>query len=347
MSKSEVFHPLVELTLARAREFLREPEALFWVFLFPVLMTCALGLAFGREGGAEIAVGVLAEQGSEAPLAALERDPAVSPQLLSAADAAVALRKGAIHVLVVPGTPPTYRFDAARPESQVARLAVDDVLQRASGREPLWTAREERISAPGSRYVDWVVPGLLGMNIMGTGMWSIGFAVVLARTRKLLKRLVASPMRRGHYLLSHMLARLLFLVLEVGTVVGFAMLVFGVPMNGSWPVLAFVCLLGAAAFSGLGLLLVSRVRTIEAASGLMNFAMVPMWVLSGVFFSSEHFPGVMQPLIQALPLTALAEALRLVMIDGEGPLGLGPQLANLGLWTVTSYTLALRIFRWR
>jgi ABC-2 type transport system permease protein len=347
MSNSRIHHPLVELTLARVREFLREPEALFWVFLFPVLMTCALGLAFGRTGSASIDVGVLAAPGAEARLAALTAAPGLDARPLSRDEAEMALRKGSIHLLVVPGTPPVYRFDPTRPESQLARLAVDDALQGAAGRRSLWKAREERVAAPGSRYVDWVVPGLLGMNIMGTGMWSIGFAVVLARTRKLLKRLVASPMRRGHYLLSHMLARLVFLTLEVVTLVGFAALVFGVPINGSWLVLAVVCVLGAATFSGLGLLLVSRVKTIEAASGLMNFAMVPMWVFSGVFFSSEHFPSVMQPFVHALPLTALTSALRGVMLDGQGLLGLTPYLANLAAWTLLSYVLALRLFRWR
>ncbi|MPZ20427.1 MAG: ABC transporter permease subunit [Luteitalea sp.] len=347
MGNAKVHHPLVELTLARVREFLREPEALFWVFLFPVLMTCALGLAFGREGTTTVDVGVLAAPGADERLAALAAAPDLDARLLSRPDAEIALRKGSIQVLVVPGTPPVYRFDPTRPESQLARLAVDEALQRAAGRRSLWKAREERVVAPGARYVDWVVPGLLGMNIMGTGMWSIGFAVVLARTRKLLKRLVASPMRRAHYLLSHMLARLLFLTLEVVTLVGFAVIVFDVPINGSWLVLAAVCVLGAATFSGLGLLLVSRVKTIEAASGLMNFAMVPMWVFSGVFFSSEHFPSVMQPFVHALPLTALTSALRGVMLDGQGLLGLTPHLANLAGWTVVCYLLALRLFRWR
>jgi ABC-2 type transport system permease protein len=344
---SDVHHPLVELTLARFREFLREPEALFWVFIFPVLMTCALGLAFRARPPADVLVGVLQQPGAEATLGALANRPGLRARAIPPGDVEAALRSGDIEVLVVPGSPPTYRYDPSRPESRLARLSVDQALQQASGRTDVWRAREDRVVERGARYIDWVVPGLLGMNIMGTGMWSVGFAVIVARTRKLLKRLVASPMRRGHYLLSHVLARLLFLLLEVALVVGFAVLVFGVPMNGSPVLLGGLCLLGAATFTGLGLLLVSRVKTIEAASGLMNFAMVPMWVLSGVFFSSEHFPAVMQPVINALPLTALNQALRAVMIDGRGAGAILPQVGILAMWTVACFVLALRLFRWR
>jgi ABC-2 type transport system permease protein len=203
------------------------------------------------------------------------------------------------------------------------------------------------VSVPGSRYIDWVVPGLLGLNIMGTGMWSVAFSVVQARARKLLKRLMATPMRRSHYLLSHMLARLLFLVLEVAALLGFARLVFGVPINGSWLTLAGFCLLGAITFSGLGLLVATRAKTVEGVSGLMNLVMVPMWIFSGVFFASANFPDAMQPFISLLPLTALNQALRGVMIDGSG---IGRLLAPgtiLVAWTLVSFAAALRMFRWR
>jgi ABC-2 type transport system permease protein len=341
-------HPLVELTLARFREFLREPEALFWVFAFPVLLACALGVAFGSQRAPEVLVGVIdGGSGSAAIVAALDADPQIRTQVLARTEASRALRQGAIHVLVVPGDPIGYEFDPGRPESRVARYVVDLAVQAAAGQRRPATTVDREVQVPGSRYIDWVVPGLLGMNIMGTGMWSVGFSVVQARTRKLLKRLMATPMRRSEYLFSHMAARLIFLVLEVGALLGFAMLVFGVPLQGSWLLLAAFCLLGALCFSGLGLLVASRARTIEGVSGLMNLVMVPMWVLSGVFFASENFPDAMQPVIDVLPLTALNQALRGVMLEGAGPLGLWPQAAVLGLWTVGSVGVALRLFRWR
>jgi ABC-2 type transport system permease protein len=342
-------HPLIELTLSRFREFLREPEAVFWVFAFPVLLSCALGLAFRDQGTPDVLVGVLRDQaGPSAPIVStLESVKGVRVRTVTRRDADVALRNGAIHLLVVPGTPLTYELDPSRPESRVGRFVVDEALQASAGRTTAVPVADRLVTMPGSRYIDWVVPGLLGMNIMGTGMWSVAFSVVNARVRKLLKRLVATPMRRRDYLLSHMAARLIFLVLEVGLLLGFSVLVFGVPVHGSWLLLAWLCLLGAVAFSGLGLLVASRAQTVEGVSGLMNLVMVPMWVFSGVFFASENFPGAMQPFIAALPLTALNQALRGVMIDGSGPTALWTPMAILTGWTLVSFTAALRLFRWR
>jgi ABC-type multidrug transport system permease subunit len=347
MREPAVRHPLVELTVARFREFAREPEAIFWVFAFPVLLTLALGIAFRTQNPAPIPVGVVGDQGADRVQQQLGASADLSVRTIERSRMDVELRNGAVHIVVIPGSPPTYRFDPARPESRLARLAVDQALQHAAGRQAMWTAREEPVVARGSRYIDWVLPGLLGMNIMGTGLWSIGFAVVSARTRKLLKRLMATPMRRSHYLLAHMLSRLAFLALEATVIVGFGMLAFGVPLYGSAWTLGFCCLVGALAFGALGLLLASRPNTIEGVSGLMNVAMVPMWMLSGVFFSSENFPDAMQPFIKALPLTALNEALRGVMIDGASLATLWPQLTILCAWGLGCFVTAVKVFRWR
>jgi len=290
---------------------------------------------------------VLEAAGSAEVTAALTKAPGIQARLVARDRADLALRDGEVQVIVLPGTPPTYRFDPARPESKLARLAVDAALQRAAGRADRFTAGEETIEAVGARYIDWLIPGLLGMNIMGTGMWSIGFSVVWARTRRVLKRLAATPMSRRDYLLAQMLARLVFLGLEVGALLGFAALAFSVPIRGSLWTLSGVVLLGALAFGGLGLLVASRARTIEAASGWMNFSMLPMWVVSGVFFSSAHFPAPMQPFIHALPLTALNDALRAVMLDGATPREVGAEAAILGAWAVVCFSISLRIFRWK
>jgi hypothetical protein len=232
-SPEERLHPLRELTLVRMREFLREPEAVFWVFAFPVIMTCALGVAFRSRADDPVIVGVERGVQSAALSSALERAGGFVIREVDAGGVDRALRDGRVQVVVVPGTPPTYRFDPARAESQVARLSVDAVLQQAAGRADAFTARQDAVRAVGSRYIDWLVPGLLGMNIMGTGMWSTSFAIVTARTRKLLKRLVATPMPRSHYLLSLLLSRLVFLTAEVVVLVAFAWIVFGVAVHGS------------------------------------------------------------------------------------------------------------------
>jgi ABC-2 type transport system permease protein len=218
---------------------------------------------------------------------------------------------------------------------------------RAAGRADVFAARDVPIDAVGSRYIDWLLPGLLGMNIMSTGLWGLGFSIVQARTRKLLKRLVASPMRRRDYLLAQLLGRLVFLGVEAGALVLFGRLAFGVPVRGGVGLLAATCLVGALAFGGIGLLVASRARTIEAVSGLLNLVMLPMWVLSGVFFSAANFPAPMQPIIQALPLTALNDALRAVMLEAAGVDAIAHEIAILSAWGVVAFAIALRIFRWR
>jgi len=341
------YPPLVELTLARIREFLREPEAVFWVFVFPILMACALGVAFRSRGDQPIVVGVLDRPGRASIEETLRRTPGIEPRIVNPAAVQAALQRADVQVVIEPGRPPVYRFDPTRAESRLARRAVDDALQRAAGRVDTFAARDEHVETIGSRYIDWLVPGLLGMNIMSTGLWGIGFSIVSARTRKLLKRLVASPMRRRDYLLAQLFGRLTFLLLEVAALVGFSSLVFGVPVRGSVALLVATCVMGALAFGGVGLLVASRARTVEAVSGLLNLVMLPMWLLSGVFFASSNFPDVMQPFIQILPLTALNDSLRGVMLEGAGPDALLRDFALLAAWGTLSFAVALRIFRWR
>jgi len=339
--------PLVELTLARLREFVREPEAIFWSFVFPIVMTVALAIAFPSSAARTVLVGVADGEGAAAVRAALGQAEGITVRDVSRPEEQRLLREGIVHLIVVPTMPPTYRFDPAREESVLARVVVDDALKRAAGRREPWQAREEPQAVAGSRYIDWFIPGLIGMGIMSNGMWTIAFGIVQARMRKLLKRMVASPMRRWEFLLAQLLARLLFLGPEVLVPLVFAVLVFGMPVQGSAVVIAAVALVGALTFGALGLLLGSRVRTFEAISGLMNLVMLPMWILSGVFFSSANFPDAMQPLIQALPLTALIDALRAVILDGASLAAVGDELGLLAAWGVVPFFVALRIFNWR
>src|SRR5881227_3751439 len=340
-------HPLVQLTLARMREFYREPEAIFWVFGFPIVLAFALGIAFRNRGPGELRIAVLRHTGDSALAAALGHAPGLAVTVLDSAAARLELRTGRVALLVVPGEHVVYRYDSTRTEGRLARLQVDDAVQRARGRADPVRVEDERVTEPGSRYIDFLIPGLLGMNLMGSGLWGVGFSVVQARTKKLLKRLMATPMRRGHYLLSFILSRLLFLFLEIAALVGFGWVMFGVGVRGSYGALALITVLGALSFAGLGMLVASRARTIEAVSGLMNLVMLPMWILSGTFFSYARFPDAMQPLVKALPLTALNDALRAVMIDGSRLGELGAPLGIVTAWGLVSFVVALQIFRWR
>lgn len=347
--------PLIELTRARLLEFVREREAIFWVFVFPVILALALGIAFRSHGPQPVRAAVVNDRpAADEVVAGLRGAAGLVVESVSAADAEVALRTGRVDVVVVPdGVSPdgrlavTFRADPTRPEARVARLAVADALRAPRlGSDPL-TERFEPEIQPGGRYIDFLIPGLIGLNLMGSGLWGIGFALVTARTRKLLKRLAATPMRRSDFLLSFALSRFIFLVPEVAALTLFGWLVFDVHIQGSVVSLGVVALLGGAAFSSLGLLVAARPTTIEGASGWMNLVMLPMWVLSGSFFSYQRFPEVVQPAIRLLPLTALNDALRAVMNEGAPLAGQWHELVVLLAWTAICFALALRIFRWQ
>jgi ABC-type multidrug transport system permease subunit len=349
MKRGGASHPLVELTMARLREIFREPEALFWAFVFPILMSVAMAMAFPSAGSAPVPVGVRQGAGDEALQATLAAAKTIAPRIVPAADESRALRDGEVDIVVVPGAPPSYRFDPARTESRAAKLLLDDALKRAAGRADPWTAAEEHVSVPGSRYVDWLLPGLIGMGIIATSVWGIAFSIVQARMRKLLKRMVASPMRRSHYLLAQVLARLLFLLPEVAIPLLFGRYAIGMPLRGTIVAVAVVSLVGALGTSGIGLLAASRTRTFEAISGLINLILLPMWIGSGVFFSASRFPEVVQPFVQALPLTAMVDALRAVILEGA-PLASPQVMTEMGIlavWGVIPFVVALKIFRWR
>jgi len=345
-SRGGAWPPLVELTRARIYEFVREPEAIFWAFVFPIAMVIALGIAFPSTGESPVAVGVERTADGERIRETLGHVRGIVVRDIAPDRVTQALRDGQVHVVVAPGNPPTYRFDPTRAESRLARLVVDEALKRAAGRRDPWEAREDRVEIAGSRYVDWLIPGLLGMDIMSSGLWGIGFSIVQARVRKLLKRMVASPMRKRDYLLAQLFARLVFLAGEVTVLVAFGILAFGMPVRGSFAAITVLSLVGALSFGGLGLLLASRVRTFEAISGLINLLMLPMSVLSGVFFSSANFPAIMQPAIHALPLTALNDSLRAVMLEGTPLSGVAGELAIMAVWGIVPFALAIRMFKW-
>ena len=340
---------LYHLTLARVRESIREPGVLFWVFGFPILLSLGLGLAFRGRGPEPIAVGVM--EGPRADdVARVLGKAGFQVQRVDEAAARIRLRAGKVALLVVPGATPDaplgYRYDPAVTDGRLARVAVDDALQREAGRKDARAVRDEPVTERGSRYIDFLIPGLIGMNLMSGSMWGIGWVIVNMRLRKLLKRLMATPMRRRDLLLAQVIARMGSLPLEVGVILVFARLAFDVRVTGSWAALVVVVTAGALAFAGLAILVASRAQNSETINGLMNAVTMPMFVLSGVFFSATHFPEVIQPALALLPLTALNDGLRAVMIDGASLAQVARPLAILAAWGVGTFVAALRIFRW-
>jgi ABC-type multidrug transport system permease subunit len=336
---------------ARMKELFREPEVVFWIFLFPILLAFGLGIAFRNKPVEKVNVVFADQAGSDRLQQLLKSGPdgqKFNIQVQPPEQAANSFRLGKVDLEILPdgNGGAQYVYDPARPESLLARNVVDDALQTAAGRKPALASSSRVNSEPGSRYIDFLIPGLLGMNLMGSGMWGIGFALVDMRQRKLLKRFVATPMRRSDFLLALASSRLVLMILELFIVLGFGVLVFHMRVMGGWPAILFVSCLGAMTFAGLGLLTASRAQKIETASGIMNLIMMPMWVFSGIFFSYERFPAKVIPLIRLLPLTALNDSLRAVILEGKTLTSQTEPIVVLVLWGGLSFLFAVRMFRW-
>jgi ABC-2 type transport system permease protein len=340
----------VALCVARLREYYREPEVVFWGFVFPLLLSGALAVAFRERPPSASRVVVLQRPGAERIVAALGKAPLLRAELAGDAEAMADLRMGRADIVVVPPAAlqatVDFRLDPSRPEADVARARVDDALQRAAGRKDVMRSREVAVSEPGGRYVDFLVPGLIGMNLMSAGMWGVGYVLVDMRIKKLLRRLLATPMRASDFMAAQMTTRVAFTIVEVGFLLAFGRLALGVPVRGSLAAVMAIGLLGALCFAGLGLVVASRARKIETVSGLMNVVMMPMFVGSGVFFSVDRFPQAVQPALRLLPLTALADALRAVTLEGATLVSQTARILILAVWGGLSFVLGLKLFRW-
>jgi len=331
----------------RFRIFVREPAALFWTYGFPLLLALVLGTAFRNRPPEPVEVAVEAATGTEPWREALAKTPSVHVHWLTTKEAHEALRAGKVSLVVEADRPRTYQFDPTRPESRLARAVVDDALQRADGRLDPTPVKDRLVTEPGSRYIDFLIPGLLGFNLMQGGLWGVGFVIVDMRVRKLIKRMIATPMSCSDFLLSFVLVRAMFLIIELPVLLAFAHWVFGVPIRGSLLLILALGILGSLVFAGIGLLLASRAQTTQTAAGLVNLVSLPMLVSSGVFFSAARFPDVFQPVIKALPLTALIESIRTVMLDGAGLVAVAGHVFLMLLWGVLCFGVALRLFRWQ
>jgi len=341
-------NPLWELTLTRLRLFFREPSAVFWTFGFPLALSLALGIAFRNRPPEPVRIGLQGTGASERLVRGLEAaDGLRVSHFGEEAGVRKALRTGSVDAAVLAREPIEILYDPTRPESRLARALAAETIQRAAGRADAVAVAERAVTEPGSRYIDFLIPGLIGMNIMSSGMWGIGYVVVEMRTRKLLKRLVATPMSRAQFLWSFVLMRSAFLFIELPALLVFGWLAFKVGVAGSLALLVAMALLGALCFSGIGLLVASRAQNTQTVSGIINAVMLPMFIGSGVFFSTARFPDWLQKPLRLLPLTALNDSMRAVMIDGAGPRAVAGPAALLAVLAAVSFGLALRIFRWR
>ena len=342
-----------QLSLMRLRLFYREPGAVFWTFGFPLVISLVLGIAFRNRPPEPVVVAV--EAPAEVPAERVERAQAilaaakdVDAKRMSRTEAEAALRTGKVSLVVVPTADGyAYQFDPTRPESRLAHSVTDDLLQRGEGRKDIFAGERRAVTEPGSRYIDFLVPGLIGLGLMSTGLWGIGFSLSEMRTKKLLKRLLATPMRRSDFLLSFLVVRSFTLLFELPPLLLFARFVFDVRIEGSIAALVAIAMVGGLTFAVMGLLIASRAENPQVISGLINVVSFPMYLCSGVFFSSARFPDALQPFLRSLPLTALNDALRAVMIDGASLVTVARPVGVCAAWGLGCFLLALRLFKWR
>ena len=346
---------LSELVLARVRVFFREPATLFWVFAFPLILAVVLGLAQRDRPPEPARVGLQsAGEGSlpEALSAALEADPRIrvtrdAPEVLEAAlgratlDAVVSLQPEG-------GDAPVVRHDPTRPEGRLAKLLVENRLLSARlGPAAGPTVTEAPVTRKGARYIDFLMPALIAMGLMSSSLWGVGYGMVQERSKGLMRRFATTPIGPAPFLASYILSRFVFLSLEVVFLLVAGDLLFDVAVAGSFVAYAVVCVAGVACFTGLAVLCASRTASVEVVSGFINALTMPMWLVSGTFFAWERFPEVLHPVIVALPLTALNDALRAITNHGAGLVEVLPQVGLLGAWAAVAFAVGLRLFRWR
>lgn len=349
--------PIFMLIRTRLLEFSRRPAAVFWTYVFPLVMMFILGSAFRSQGESQSQVAIVAgEQGSKLQ-ATLKASPELAVTMVSPDEGLRMLRSGRLALLIRASnrTDESSRqeaerwefvYDPQRPGGRLAELLVREQIRVESGFVDEQHVDKVPYSEPGGRYIDFLVPGLIGMVLLGGGLWGVGYAIVDMRIRKLLKRFLATPMRKSDFLLGIVFSRLLFVVPQILIILWASHLAFSVAIHGPWIDFLVVVLLGGLQFAGVGLLIASRAKTMETMSGLINLVMLPMWTLSGIFFSYENFPEMMHVPIRLLPLTPLLDVLRGIMLDGQSLWAFPLEMTLILFWTIGTFVIALWFFRW-
>ncbi len=343
---------LKEQVKCRWREFRREPSAFFWVIFMPILWMLALGFAFSKPRPESYGIGwVTAPSAGEFSARVEEKlgtDPQIKLRRGSAEDLGVKMKRGEISLIVRAQDAGSfvYQLDSSNPEALRARGYVDDIVQAVGGRQDPVRAETEAVLAEGGRYVDFLIPGLLGLSIMSSSLFGVGMTLVSNRKENLLKRYIATPMPTHDFILSHICGRLMILVAEFTAVMAAGFLIFRFQVYGSWLSYGLFAVLGAGAFTGIALLCASRTRSIAMISGLTNLISLPMMMLSGVFFSKNNFPEWLIKVTNFLPLTALNDGLRKIALEGLPLSALGFEAAVLGFYLVVGSLAAQRLFKW-
>ncbi|MEI7724051.1 MAG: ABC transporter permease, partial [Bacteroidota bacterium] len=326
---------LVQLILANIKELIREPGVLFWGIIFPILMSLGLGVAFTKKKDVVTNIAVIGQnhliyqpsdsaslllsffltnkavsgqdhQGHITRKLTIQDDKLGSTtfifQALTWKEAMILLKRGNLNIVLDEKSGLVqYHFDPMNPDAQLAYLKLSKLLNAPGIVAKNGNTDVEPLTVGGTRYIDFLVPGLIAMGVMMSCMWGVSYAIIERRSKKLLRRMVATPMKRSNFLIALITVRVLMNFVEAGLLVLFAWLAFNITIQGSIPAALALFIAGNFAFAGISIFISSHTAKTEIGNGLINALSMPMMVLSGVFFSYHNFPEWSIPVIQKFP----------------------------------------------
>ena len=370
---------LWQLIIALFREIIREPGVLFWGILFPILMSLGLGLAFTKKADVTRKVAIINKDDGSFNSSgnsilsnfldkSCEKNPFAGKQLwvwrytikdeklgnsifliydMKWDEAMTLLKRGTINVLLIGlNNSVEYHFDPMNPDAQLTYLKLSTVVGKGEVQSVQSNSQIKPLTVKGTRYIDFLVPGLMTMGIMMSSMWGISYGIIDKRSKKLLRRLVATPMKKSHFLIALITVRVIMNFIESGALFIFALLAFKITIQGNITALIFMFLAGNIAFAGLAILISSHTSNTEVGNGLINFVVMPMMILSGIFFSYQNFPEWSLPVIRKLPLTILTDGARSIFNEGAGYREVALPILILTAIGILFFTIGLKIFKW-
>lgn len=344
-------HPVVLLVLANFREFFRQPGALFWAVFFPILMAGGLGLAFTQKGELTQKVAFVGQQEttetSWSKRVGNDKTGYTNYQFLRVDfdEGLVLLKRGTVDIIVSQGANGyEYHFDPLNPEAQLAYLNLTAVLN--GGSSQLSGDDVVPLTEIGNRYIDFLVPGLMAMGVMMSCMWGISYGLIEKRSKMLLRRMVATPMKKTHFMAGVLIARTVMSAMEATLLVGFSWLFFDIRIEGQFLALVVLFLAGTLAFAGIAILTASRTDNTYVGNGILNAVVMPMMILSGIFFSYQGFPDWAISVIRLFPLTIFADTARAIFIEGAGWQQVVLPVTVLGGLGAVCMGIGLKIFKW-
>lgn len=379
MDRPVKFNQLWQLIVALFREIIREPGVLFWGILFPILMSLGLGLAFTKKADVVRKIAVINDSdihqaGNSNNIVTdflqnncekndksikstwkwryVNKDEKLGNSIflfyeMSWKEAMQLLKRGTVNVILLDANGSVeYHFDPMNPDAQLTYLKLGDIIGKGEILPTASSSEIKPLTVRGTRYIDFLVPGLITMGVMMSSMWGISYGIIEKRSKKLLRRLVATPMRKSHFLIALITVRIVMNFIESSVLFLFSLFAFKITIQGDISALIIMFLAGNIAFAGIAVFVSSHTSNTEVGNGLINFVVFPMMILSGIFFSYQNFPDWSLPVIRNLPLSMLTDGIRSIFNEGAGYPQVALPILILLSTGVLFFSAGLRIFKW-